>query len=148
MLLIHATCIAFNGSGVLLRGASGSGKSDLALRSIDAGARLVADDQVVLEARGGALVASAPAALYGMIEARGLGILRIEADAEAEVALIVDLLSSPAGPRPRIERMPGLRRIVMAGIGVPTIELNAFEASALSKLRFALMAAAEPNRLL
>ena len=49
---IHATCIALDGRGVLLRGPSGSGKSDMALRLIDAGAELVADDRVDLDAPG------------------------------------------------------------------------------------------------
>ncbi|MBM3488544.1 MAG: hypothetical protein FJX67_18250, partial [Alphaproteobacteria bacterium] len=52
-LRLHATCIAVDGIGVLVRGASGAGKSDLALRLIDAGARLVADDQVLVEAAAG-----------------------------------------------------------------------------------------------
>ena len=51
-LLVHATCIAIDSGagplGILLRGSSGAGKSDLALRMIDQGARLVADDQCVL----------------------------------------------------------------------------------------------------
>ena len=60
-MLVHATCVALDGAGVLLRGPSGSGKSDLALRLIDGGARLVADDQVALSAEAGRLVARAPA---------------------------------------------------------------------------------------
>ena len=52
MVTVHATCIAIDGHGILLRGPAGSGKSDLALRAIDRGARLVADDQVVLTRHG------------------------------------------------------------------------------------------------
>jgi serine kinase of HPr protein (carbohydrate metabolism regulator) len=142
MVLTHATCIAFDGLGVLLRGASGSGKSDLALRAIEAGARLVADDQVMLAAVGGAVMASAPAALKGLIEIRGLGLMRVEALDRAPVALVVDL-ARPAA----IERMPERRSCDLAGVGVPCVMLAPFEASAVAKLRFALAAAAEPARL-
>ena len=74
-MLVHATCVALRPRGrswraVLLRGPSGAGKSDLALRLIEAGARLVADDQTELVRRGNSVVASAPAGIAGLIEAR------------------------------------------------------------------------------
>ena len=61
MLLVHGTTVEIAGQAVLIRGPSGSGKSDLALRLIDGGAQLVADDQTELSPRDGRLVASAPA---------------------------------------------------------------------------------------
>src|SRR6185312_10220968 len=70
-LLLHATTVAIDGAAVLLRGPSGSGKSDLALRLIDAGARLVADDQSELRRVGEVVVVRAPDALRGLIEVRG-----------------------------------------------------------------------------
>jgi serine kinase of HPr protein (carbohydrate metabolism regulator) len=143
MPMIHATCIAFDGRGVLLRGASGSGKSDLALRAIDAGAQLVADDQVNLARLGENVIASAPLALHGMIEIRGLGIMRVAAAAEAEIALVVDLIDDAA-----LERMPERCQCDLLGIALPLLGLAPFQASALAKLRFALVAAAEPNRLM
>jgi serine kinase of HPr protein (carbohydrate metabolism regulator) len=127
---------------VLLRGPSGSGKSDLALRAIDRGARLVADDRVVLLQREKKLVASAPSNLYGMIEIRGLGIMRMDADEEAEVALVADLAHTP------IERLPERRHCELLGVAVPWIALAPFEASAPVKLRLALEAALDPARLL
>ena len=78
-ILLHATAVAIDGRAVLLRGPSGSGKSDLALRLIDAGARLVADDQSELSRRGDVLMVRAPATIAGLIEVRGLGILRLDA---------------------------------------------------------------------
>ena len=60
MTLIHASCVEFMGSGLLICGRPGSGKSDLCLRLIDAGAKFVSDDQTVVENRGGKLTASAP----------------------------------------------------------------------------------------
>ena len=124
-MLLHATAVAIDGQAVLLRGPSGSGKSDLALRLIDAGARLVADDQSELSRRGDALIVRAPATIAGLLEVRGLGILRLEALAEAPVGLIADLV------RPdRIERLPPRRTGAILGITVPLIEVAPFEASA------------------
>src|SRR5262249_10210087 len=81
VMLVHATSLALKGGGrwraVLLRGPSGAGKSDLALRLIDRGARLIADDQTHLARKGRALVATAPPAIAGMIEVRGIGIVKL-----------------------------------------------------------------------
>jgi HPr kinase/phosphorylase len=142
MLIAHATCISLDGQGVLLRGPSGSGKSDLALRAIAEGAKLVADDQVALARRGENVIASAPSTLSGMIEIRGLGIMRVQAAAEAQIALIVDLVDAAS-----IERLPDGRRCELLGIGLSWLALAPFQSSALAKLRFALLAAAEPGRL-
>lgn len=144
MITAHATCIAFDGRGVLLRGSPGSGKSDLALRAIADGAFLVADDRVVLTpAKEGVLMASAPRSLQGMIEIRGLGIMRVDAEAEVPLALIVDL----TGPGD-IERMPEPRFCDLDGVALPLIALSPFEASAVAKLRFALAAVTQTGRLL
>ena len=138
--LVHATCIAVEGPagprGILLRGASGAGKSDLALRLIDQGARLVADDQCALSLGPGPnLIARAPETLAGQIEVRGVGIVETPPLAEAAVALIVDLV--PGGP---LERMPAAREETLLGVTVPCLALDPFEASALAKLRLAMQA--------
>ena len=81
MSLIHGTCVAIGSCGVLLRGAPGSGKSDLALRLLGQAhldAWLVADDQVQLSRRGNELWAQAPASIASLIEVRGLGIIRLD----------------------------------------------------------------------
>lgn len=142
MVTAHATCIAFDGLGILIRGPSGSGKSDLALRAIAEGAQLVADDRVVLVRDGDHVIASAPSSLHGMIEIRGLGIMRVAAAAEAKIALVADL-SDPAS----IDRLPDRRHCDLAGVSLPWLALAPFEISALAKLRFALAAAVEPARL-
>ena len=142
MVMVHATCIAFDGHGILLRGASGSGKSDLALRAIDRGAQLVADDQVVLARHGADMIASAPASLHGLIEIRGLGIMRMDAAAQARIALVADMADPQA-----VERLPSRRRCDIDGVSLPWLALAPFEASAPAKLRHALMAALEPGRL-
>ncbi|MGE0258473.1 MAG: HPr kinase/phosphorylase [Alphaproteobacteria bacterium] len=132
-VLLHATAVAIGGQAVLLRGPSGCGKSDLALRLIDAGARLVADDQCVLRRHGDTLLVRAPAAIAGLFEVRGLGILRLNALSEAPVGLIADLVAAE-----RIERMPPPRTGTLLEIAVPLIEIAPFEASAAAKLRVAV----------
>jgi HPr kinase/phosphorylase len=136
---MHATAVAIDGRAVLLRGPSGSGKSDLALRLIDAGARLVADDQSELRRCGGALLVRAPAPIAGLFEVRGLGILRLDTLAEAPVGLVAELVMAE-----RIDRLPPRRAEVILGVAVPLIEIAPFEASAAAKLRLALRALAVP----
>jgi serine kinase of HPr protein (carbohydrate metabolism regulator) len=134
-ILVHATAIAIDGRAVLLRGPSGAGKSDLALRLIDAGARLVADDQVELRRAGGRVLVRAPAAIAGLMEVRGVGILQLEPLREAALAMCVDLV-----PSTEVERLPEIRCEDVLGLAVPSIALSPFEASAAAKLRFALHA--------
>jgi len=142
MVTVHATCIAFEGRGVLLRGPSGSGKSDLAVRALAEGARLVADDQVAIAVRDNALIASAPEPIHGMIEVRGLGIVRVETESEIPVSLVADLM-----PPDSIERMPESRYCELMGRPVRWMAIAAFESSAVAKLRLALTVTAEPERL-
>ena len=137
MHLNHATCVALAGKGVLLRGFSGAGKSDLALRLIDGGAKLVADDQVLCDAEAGAVFASAPPAIAGLIEVRGLGLMRLEYVQRSEVALVVDLVAPE-----RIKRLPLAAVCEIEGIELPLIELSPFEASAPAKLSLACQALA------
>src|SRR5438105_1659631 len=134
-LLLHATAVAIDGRAILLRGASGAGKSDLALRLIDAGARLVADDQSELCRERDRVIVRAPAALAGLIDVRGVGIVRLDALAEAPLALIVDLV-----PAVEIERLPKPRTERILGLALPLIMVAPFEASAAAKLRLALRA--------
>ncbi|MDE4132905.1 HPr kinase/phosphatase C-terminal domain-containing protein [Phaeobacter sp. QD34_3] len=90
-LCLHASCVALEGRALLIRGAAGRGKSALCLQLMAYGAQLVADDRVLLRVDGADLVASAPEATKGLIEARGLGILRAQSAAEARVVAIVDM---------------------------------------------------------
>jgi HPr kinase/phosphorylase len=137
MLLVHGTCVAIDGSGVLLRGAPGSGKSDLALRLIEGGARLVADDQTRLEAKDGRLMASPPATIAGRIEVRGVGIVALPYLAAAPLVLAVDLVA--AG---EVERLPPARTCPFLGLAVPLLALAPFEASAPAKVVTAMRALA------
>ena len=140
---IHASCIAVDGRAVLLRGPSGSGKSDLALRLIDAGAVLVADDQVMVEAVGGVLFANPPELLAGKIEVRGVGIVEGQSWRRAPVALVVDLVDPD-----RVDRLPEPQTCFLEGVELPCFSLAAFEASAPVKIRraIALLEAADAKR--
>ena len=130
---IHASCVAIEGRAVLLRGASGAGKSDLALRLIEAGAELVADDQTFLAAEGGVLIARPPTNIAGMIEARGVGILTLPYRPSAPVAMVADMV-----PAERIERLPEPATCDILGVSLPLIQLDPFQASAAAKLRLAV----------
>jgi len=136
MIQLHGSCVAIDGRGVLLRGPSGRGKSDLALRLIDAGARLVADDRVDLRAAGGLLNASAPEPIAGRLEVRGVGIVEVPCVAAAPLGLVVDLVE-----REDLERLPEPRTASFLGISVPLMRLVALEASAAAKVRLALRTA-------
>ena len=84
--ILHATCVAVDGRGLLILGPSGSGKSGLALRLIALGATLVSDDRTRITAHEGLLTATCPSpAILGLIEARGLGLLRAPVTESAKV---------------------------------------------------------------
>ena len=130
--LIHASCVAIAGRAILIAGASGRGKSDLALRMIDRGARLVSDDYTVLTPADGALLASPPERIAGMIEVRGLGLVEVEPTREVPVCLFADLDA-------RVDRLPEPKTRRLCGVDIPMIALSALEASAPIKLEGALV---------
>ena len=133
MTQTHGTTVAIDGRAVLLRGPSGSGKSDLALRLIDAGAQLVADDRTDLEMRDGRLWARVPETIAGKLEVRGYGIVQVPHLDEAPVALVAELV-----PLDQVERMPERETTSLLDLELPVIRLCAFEVSATAKLRVAL----------
>ena len=135
---IHASCVAIGGRGVLLLGKSGAGKSDLALRLIEDGAQLVADDRTILFVTKGALHAKAPASIQGLLEIRGLGIVAIGARPQAKIALVVRLGREGARlPQRHFYHSPA----PLTGAGpVPQIALDARFASTPAKIRMALAA--------
>ena len=129
---LHASCVAKDGRAILISGRSGAGKSDLALRLIDRGAKLVSDDYTIVRRVNGRLLAKAPMNIDGKIEVRGVGILKMETASDIPVCLMVDLSSV-------VERLPaagGVQRV--AGLEIPTISVNALEASAPVKVEVAL----------
>ena len=131
---LHASCVAIAGVAVLIEGHSGSGKSDLALRLIDRGAVLVSDDYTVLRRENGQAIASPPANIAGLLEVRGVGLLRFPHTTNVPVAMIVNLNQG-------VERLPDeLPTRTVAGVPVRVLALAPFEASAPLKVELALKA--------
>ncbi|MHA1598353.1 MAG: HPr kinase/phosphorylase [Alphaproteobacteria bacterium] len=127
---VHGSCVEVEGLGVLLCGAPGSGKSDLTLRLVDDGARLIADDYTQLTQENGRLFASAPDTIKGLLEVRGVGVLDIGAALRVELGVVIDLVDTDA-----VERLPDDRTTEISGVQVPHFSLAAFEASAPAKVR-------------
>ena len=115
--MMHGTCVAWHGRGVLLTGPSGSGKSAVALQLMAMGADLVADDQVLIHATPDGLEAEAPAALAGMIEARGIGLIRMRHLPRARILLAVDMDLTEAArlPQPRQRNINSMWVPLIAG---------------------------------
>lgn len=130
------------GRGVLLLGPAGAGKSDLALRLIDDGAKLVADDCTELLRSGPALIArfpsGAPRTLRGRLEVRGIGIVPVARAARVRLCLVVELRSGGTS-----ERFPTGRSFARLGVDVPIVVLDPFTASAAAKVRLAVHTPAE-----
>ena len=136
MSLYHASCIAIDGQAVLIRGPSGSGKSALALRMIDRGADLVADDQCEIWVEREQLWARAPENLSGLLEVRGLGIIRIAAMAKAPVRLVADMKDADD-----IDRLPAQQHIDLEGIRCAWLAVDPNTPQADAVLRIALQTA-------
>lgn len=132
---LHASCVAVDGRGVLISGPSGSGKSDLALRLIDGGAALVADDQLWVERVAEALIARPVPAVAGLLEVRGHGIVRLPHQASCPVHLSVAL--EVAGPIPRLPEPPAR---LLLGIELACLRVDPRAPSAAAVVRLALAA--------
>ena len=113
---LHATCVAVDGQGLLILGPSGSGKSALALKLISRGAVLVSDDRTEVARDGDRLVASCPNPdLSGLIEARGIGVLRAPAQDLVPVVLVADL------ERAETDRLPPHRHVTILRVSVSLV---------------------------
>ncbi|PZX16645.1 Hpr(Ser) kinase/phosphatase [Palleronia aestuarii] len=113
--ILHASAVAWEGRGILLRGRAGGGKSSLAFQLMALGAQLVADDQTALAASPRGLLAWAPATILGLVEARGVGLLRADPAPPTPIALVVDL--DHAAER----RLPDRATCDILGIRLPLI---------------------------
>ena len=124
--VVHATAVRWHERGLLLLGPSGVGKSDLALRLVERGAALVADDLVRITTRNGRLVARA-AAGPGLIELRGQGIFQLPHVDETVLDLALEL-------GPAAERLPEAATRSIAGIALPCCRLDPRHASAPARI--------------
>lgn len=112
---LHATTVAFGGRGLLIMGPSGVGKSALALDLMAAGARLVADDCTIVSSLGETLIASCPPEIRGLVEARGVGVLRAIPLDDVPLAAAVDL------GRVEVLRLPEPRRFALLDRSIPLL---------------------------
>jgi serine kinase of HPr protein (carbohydrate metabolism regulator) len=133
---IHATTVARyrqgGWRGLLILGPAGAGKSDLALRLMGAGWRLVADDQSLVWFSGERLYARAPASLSGLIEARGVGLIAAPGLRLTPLSLAVQCQSEPP------ERLPQPERWRFQSLSLPLIRLDPRHASAVDKIALAI----------
>ena len=136
LLLVHGTAVALGRSAVLIRGAPGSGKSDLALRflmqPVDGERpprRLVADDQVHLRRIGARIVATPPPAIRGLFEVRGIGIVAMACIDQADLRLVVDCTA-----RESVDRLPEPATTSLLGLAVRHARIAPFDSSAALKL--------------
>ena len=130
--------------GVLILGVPGAGKSDLVLRLIDQPgfgtgdalirARLVSDDQTIIERRADALYASSPKPIAGLLEIRGQGIVAVDHMPEVRLALVVRLM--PVAEIERLPENPQINRI--AGVALPEIAIDPATVAAPARIRAAL----------
>ena len=130
---LHATCISVNNRGILIKGPSGSGKSDLALRLINDGGHLIADDRVIIKQQNTLLLASPPNSLSGLIEVRGIGIVKLHFQKSCAISLVISLVTPE-----KLSRLPKKQHIKIFGIKLPMIHLAAFETSTVTKVHLAL----------
>ena len=127
---VPGTCVEVEGLGVLFRGPTGSGKSDLALRLIDSGGRLIADDYTELSVENATLIARAPQTIRGLLEVRGIGVLKIGGALQTNLGVIIDLVTPE-----QIERQPLDQSEELLGIQLPLFRLFPLEASGPAKVR-------------
>lgn len=132
---LHAGLIALRLDGLwrgaLIEGPSGVGKSDLALRALEAGFRLVADDRVTVFTAGGRLYGKPQQTLAGLLEVRGLGVIDAAALPFCEIAVLIRCVNDPAA----VERLPDARTETITGVSVPVFDLWPREPSAPLKIR-------------
>jgi HPr kinase/phosphorylase len=114
-LIMHATCVDINGSGVLIVGRSGSGKSSLAINLLALGSKLVADDQCEIVKNNNRFRVYKPASLPKSIEIRGIGLVSVPMVVETSLDWVVDMDETET------ERMPDLRFTEIGGYRVPTV---------------------------
>jgi HPr kinase/phosphorylase len=137
---LHGTAVSIAGEGVLIIGASGSGKSDLALRLIDRGAVLISDDRIIIEAIDGQPILRTAPNIAGLIEVRGIAIITLPFTTDVKLRLVIDLDAT-------VMRFIDTVAIYNAGdFAIPCFAMSAFETSAAIKVELALKSVVDQVR--
>ncbi len=144
-IVLHGSAVLlksvnFSPSVVFLRGRSGSGKSDLAFRLIENGGELICDDQVFFEKRHEKVFAGAVETISGLIEVRGVGLLRYPVADPGRLMLVVDLVKHEEVPR-----LPEPQTINILGVDIPLLKLHAFDVSTALKIYKAMEVVHKPG---
>ena len=127
---VHASAVVIGETGVLIRGASGSGKSSLAdaliLEAAQRGqfGRLIGDDRIRLACAGGRIMARPHPAIAGQIERRGIGIVSVPGEAAVVVRLVADILPDEAPQPARLPESPDASAAI-SGVVLPRVCLLA-----------------------
>ncbi len=129
MALIHASCVRYKDKGILIMGESGTGKSDLALRLMDEGAILISDDYVDVTPNDGKAIANTPPTIEGLIEVRGIGLVKSDYENQCELGLVLELCN-----RDEIDRLPEAAYFDVEDVKIPLYKFDAFAASAIAKI--------------
>ena len=147
-LMLHGTAVLLRGrahppAAVFLRGLSGSGKSDLAFRLVEKGATLVCDDQVVFQRKQDKVMVSGVAAINGLLEVRGVGLLRYPAEPHpVPLRLIVNLVK-----RDDVPRLPDWKNEDILGVNIAVLALHAFDVSTVLKVQKAMEILHQPEKM-
>ena len=128
----HSTSVVIEDLGVLIRGKSGIGKSDLALRLIDSGATLISDDLTICKKIGDYLYLYPHSKTKGLLEVREIGIMTVPYVDNIKLTLVVELVEK------EFERIPGLMTCSILGIKFPKIKIFGKSSSAVAKIKIKL----------
>lgn len=129
MTLHHASCVEFKGKGILILGDSGAGKSDLAIRLLDAGGTLVSDDYVEVINENNQVIAKTAPNIGGMIEVRGIGLMNVDFLSETKLDLVLELVTPNL-----IDRLPEDFYFEEGNAKIPFFKFDGFCSSAIAKI--------------
>ncbi len=128
----HSTSVVVEDSGLLIIGESGIGKSDLALRMIDSGAMLIADDVTICKKINNFIYLFSPEETKGLLEVREIGIITVPFIENIKLSLVVQLTNDEN------KRYPEKEKCLILGIKVPKIKIYGKNSSAVAKIKVKL----------
>jgi len=129
---IHGVFLEVLGTGVLIKGDAGVGKSELALELITRGHRLVADDVVEIKhVAPDTLEGNCPPMIRDFLEVRGLGILNIRylfgetaVKMQKNLKLVVELIQSQDVGEEGLNRLDMVASTEsILGVGIPKVRI-------------------------